>query len=162
GLIAYIVGDNEDSPRTLRAQLNEHLPEYMLPSAYVFLPSLPITTNGKLDRSALPLPDDSAYVKSVYEEPQGEIEETLAKIWSQLLNVEHVSRLDNFFELGGHSLMAVQLISQIRHQLKIELPIADVFVNATLLDLAKNLGISELVLENKLMTESESLEELEW
>ncbi|MFT5757209.1 MAG: amino acid adenylation domain-containing protein [Alteromonadaceae bacterium] len=162
GLIAYIVGDNEDSPRTLRAQLNEHLPEYMLPSAYVFLPSLPITTNGKLDRSALPLPDDSAYVKSVYEEPQGEIEETLAKIWSQLLNVEHVGRLDNFFELGGHSLMAVQLISQIRHQLKIELPIADVFVNATLLDLAKNLGISELVLENKLMTESESLEELEW
>jgi amino acid adenylation domain-containing protein len=161
-LIAYIIADSKNTPRILREQLSNHLPEYMLPAAYVVVPSFPMTTNGKLDRKSLPKPDDSAYVQSVYEEPQGKTEEVLAHIWSELLHVERVGRLDNFFDLGGHSLLAIQLISQIRHQLGVELPIAELFMNAKLLDLANKLNLSDLVTENKLMAESESLEELEW
>ena len=75
---------------------------------------LPLTPNGKLDREALPAPDLEAYGSRQYEAPQGEMEEILAGIWQELLQVERVGRQDNFFELGGHSLLIVQMIERLR------------------------------------------------
>ncbi|CPH82106.1 non-ribosomal peptide synthetase [Burkholderia pseudomallei] len=103
-LVAYYTGDADVA--ALRAQAAQHLPSYMVPSAYVRLDAWPLTPNGKLDRRALPAPADDAYARAEYEAPQGAKEEALAAIWRELLHVERVSRHDNFFELGGHSLLA--------------------------------------------------------
>ncbi|MBD9653175.1 non-ribosomal peptide synthetase, partial [Ensifer sp. ENS09] len=118
-LVAYIVSIDDfaeigDLASMLRAHLAIHLPDYMVPSAFVHLPAFPLTPNGKLDRRALPAPDDEAYARRGYEAPQGEIEQILAAIWSDLLGVDRVSRNDHFFELGGHSLLAVQLMERLR------------------------------------------------
>ncbi|MCW0031967.1 non-ribosomal peptide synthetase, partial [Burkholderia pseudomallei] len=98
-LVAYYTGDADVV--ALRAQAAQHLPSYMVPSAYVRLDAWPLTPNGKLDRRALPAPADDAYARAEYEAPQGAKEEALAAIWRELLHVERVSRHDNFFELGG-------------------------------------------------------------
>ncbi|PBP51158.1 condensation domain-containing protein, partial [Pseudomonas syringae] len=99
---------------SLRGWLQEQLPAYMIPMAYVLLDSMPLTPNGKLDRKALPAPDGDALISRGYEAPQGEIEEVIAVIWQDLLGVEQVGRHDHFFELGGHSLLAVSLIDRLR------------------------------------------------
>ncbi|MFA8322960.1 amino acid adenylation domain-containing protein, partial [Burkholderia pseudomallei] len=96
-LVAYYTGDADVV--ALRAQAAQHLPSYMVPSAYVRLDAWPLTPNGKLDRRALPAPADDAYARAEYEAPQGAKEEALAAIWRELLHVERVSRHDNFFEL---------------------------------------------------------------
>ncbi len=85
----------------------EQLPEYMVPVAYVQLQSLPLTPNGKVDRKALPAPEGDAYSHREYEAPQGELEESLAQLWQDLLKVDRVGRHDDFFALGGHSLLAI-------------------------------------------------------
>ncbi|WP_146043970.1 condensation domain-containing protein, partial [Pectobacterium odoriferum] len=100
----------------LRAHLEKTLPVYMLPDAYVRLPVLPLTPNGKLDRKALPAPDVGSRVTHVYEAPQGVLEETLARIWQELLDLDRVGRHDNFFELGGHSMLAVRLMARMRDE----------------------------------------------
>ncbi|MYM28287.1 amino acid adenylation domain-containing protein [Duganella sp. CY15W] len=144
-LVAYVVA-TPDAPRPdpvqLRTQLAERLPEYMVPLAYVPLEALPLTPNGKLDRKALPAPDSDAYIQHTYEAPQGEIEQVLARIWSELLGIEQVGRQDNFFELGGHSLLAVRLISQLRQQLDIELPLAALFAHPQLAELATQVAVA--------------------
>ena len=93
---------------------------------------MPLTPNGKLDRKALPAPDDEAVARRQYEAPQGETEQTLAALWAELLGVERVGRQDNFFELGGHSLMAVRLLSRIHAALGVELPVATLFAKPVL------------------------------
>ncbi|XP_055309885.1 uncharacterized protein LOC129573419 [Sitodiplosis mosellana] len=114
-LVAYVVADaNTSLAKDLRTYLSTLLPEHMVPVAYVCLPSLPLTPNGKLDRRALPAPDDEAFSRQQYEAPQGEMEETLAKIWCRIFGIEQVSRYDNFFALGGHSLLVVQLLGHLR------------------------------------------------
>jgi hypothetical protein len=120
----------------LRAALLRRLPEYMVPSAFVMLEALPVTSNGKLDRKALPAPDTAALVTREYEAPQGDIEEELATIWQQLLQVERVGRHDNFFELGGHSLLAVQLQARIREELLVDVPLRTLIVVGDLRQLA--------------------------
>ncbi|MBC8947417.1 non-ribosomal peptide synthetase [Xenorhabdus sp. TS4] len=111
-LIAYIVAE-EDSG--LAARLREHLsailPDYMVPVAFVRLNAFPLTPNGKLDRRALPDPDQNAFAHQAYEAPQGEVEIVLAAIWRELLEVEQIGRYDNFFALGGHSLLAMRMIN---------------------------------------------------
>jgi len=92
----------------------------MVPSAFVTLDTIPLTAHGKLDRNALPSPDEQAFVHSIYEPPLGEIEIELAKLWQNLLGVTQVSRHDQFFELGGHSLLATRLLSRIREELGCE------------------------------------------
>ncbi|PPU79102.1 phosphopantetheine-binding protein, partial [Xanthomonas sacchari] len=99
---------------SLRDALSQALPEYMVPSAFVMLESLPLTPNGKLDRQALPVPDRAALASSDYMPPVGEIEQSLATIWQELLGLERVGRQDHFFELGGHSLLAVRLVTRVR------------------------------------------------
>ncbi|WP_438289018.1 amino acid adenylation domain-containing protein [Burkholderia pseudomallei] len=136
-LVAYYTGDADVA--ALRAQAAQHLPSYMVPSAYVRLDAWPLTPNGKLDRRALPAPADDAYARAEYEAPRGAKEEALAAIWRELLHVERVSRHDNFFELGGHSLLAVQLVSRLRQALSVEVALGTVFDAPVLSALASRL-----------------------
>ncbi|MET1080988.1 MAG: amino acid adenylation domain-containing protein, partial [Pseudomonas sp.] len=144
-LVAYLVAtaDGELEPADLRAQLAERLPAYMVPAAYVRLPALPLTASGKLDRQALPAPQDQARAQRAYAAPRGALEQRLAQLWSQLLGVEQVGRDDDFFELGGHSLLAIRLISQLRQQLDLELPLTTVFAQPRLAAQAAQLAEAE-------------------
>ncbi len=140
-LVAYVVPCDVSPPAAtpcvdaLRERLRAALPEYMVPSAVVMLERLPLTQNGKLDRSALPLPDASPLATRQYEPPRGEVEETLADIWRQLLRLDRVGRHDNFFELGGHSLLILQMLEQLR-QAGLPVEVRRVFESPTLADLA--------------------------
>ncbi|MDB6008733.1 MAG: sypB, partial [Gammaproteobacteria bacterium] len=100
----------------LRRHLSALLPEYMMPAAFVSLSQLPLTTNGKLNRKALPAPGIDAYAAHEYEEPQGEIERQLAQVWSEVLNIVRVGRHDSFFALGGNSLSAMLAIERMRRE----------------------------------------------
>jgi len=119
-LVAYVTLDEKplenlygDIVEKLRDQLRECLPGHMIPSALVILDKLPLTSNGKLDRKALPVPDRESYKVLTYEAPLGEAENLLAGIWEDLLNVTQVSRHDNFFALGGHSLKILQMSTKL-------------------------------------------------
>ncbi|CAJ5207160.1 syringomycin synthetase [Burkholderia pseudomallei] len=138
-LVAYYTGDADAT--ALRAQAAQHLPSYMVPSAYVRLDAWPLTPNGKLDRHTLPAPADDAYARAEYEAPQGAKEEALAAIWKDLLPVERISRHDNFFELGGHSLLAITLIEHMRRA-NLHADVTTLFTAPTLADLAVRVGAS--------------------
>ena len=138
-LVAYHVGDGEVSVQSLKDHLAAALPHYMVPAIYVALEALPLTPNGKLDRNALPDPDGTALATSVYEAPQGEVEETLAGIWSDILDVERVGRHDNFFALGGHSLLVISLINRLR-EAGLQTDVRSLFSAPTLADLAASLN----------------------
>ena len=141
-LVAYLVAEAGQEPTAaeLRAQLSAVLAEYMVPGAYVTLESFPLTPNGKLDRKALPAPDGSSAVSRAYEAPQGSTEALVAQIWQELLHLEQVGRHDHFFELGGHSLLAVQLISRLRQELAVEVPLRDLFSHPVLAGFAKTVS----------------------
>ncbi|WP_275431010.1 amino acid adenylation domain-containing protein, partial [Pseudomonas frederiksbergensis] len=140
-LVAYVVAQPEVTLTVawLREQLSASLSEYMVPSAFVILPVFPLTLNGKIDRKALPAPQADAFASQAYEAPQGEIEQTLAGLWADLLNVEQVGRRDNFFELGGHSLLAMRLIERMR-QVDLAVDVRVLFSQPTLLALAAAVG----------------------
>jgi amino acid adenylation domain-containing protein/non-ribosomal peptide synthase protein (TIGR01720 family) len=141
-LVAYVVlnPNSQATPHTLRRFLGEHLPEYMLPTAFILLSALPLTPNGKIDRRALPAPAaERPTWLADYEAPQGPQEELLATLWSEVLGIESISRQDNFFSLGGHSLLAAQLISRIRRTFQLELPLITIFEQPTLAGLANGL-----------------------
>ena len=131
----------------LRAWLKASLPEYMVPSAFVQLDAMPLTSNGKVDRKALPAPDLSALHTQAYEAPKGKTEQQLAAIWQQLLGVKQVGRHDKFFDLGGHSLLAVQFIARVRHDLGRELALVDFFSTPTIACLAETLDTTDGVTE---------------
>ncbi|KAG0001634.1 hypothetical protein BGZ65_003322, partial [Modicella reniformis] len=131
-LVAYVAAEKNDHlVFTLRSHLASCLPDYMVPSAIVRMDSLPLTLNGKIDRKALPAPDLDAFARQDYEEPHGEIEITIAQMWSELLHVDRVSRNDNFFSLGGHSLLAVRLMNRIT-ELGVQLPLSMLFASPCL------------------------------
>ncbi|MBB4129220.1 amino acid adenylation domain-containing protein [Xanthomonas translucens] len=127
-LVAYVTlqPGTASAIADLRTQLLAQLPDYMVPAAFVVLPSLPLTANGKLDRKALPAPDDAAYARREYEAPQGRVETALATTWAELLKLDRVGRFDDFFELGGHSLMVLVVIDKLA-ALGIELKLADIY-----------------------------------
>ncbi|WP_122712816.1 non-ribosomal peptide synthetase, partial [Pseudomonas viridiflava] len=129
-LVAYYTSHEEDTllaPEQMRAHLQASLPDYMVPTAFIELKTLPLTANGKLDRRALPKPERSALFGVSYEAPEGEFEVALAEIWAEVLQVERVGRHDHFFDLGGHSLLAMRMVSQVRQQLGVELPLGELF-----------------------------------
>ena len=140
-LVAYVVplGRSDGLAATLHAHLSGALPDYMVPAAFVTLDAIPLTAHGKLDRNALPFPDEQAFARSCYEPPQGHVETELAKLWQSLLGVKQVSRHDHFFELGGHSLIAVRLLSRISQVFRVVLPLSTLFAQPVLHDLAKAL-----------------------
>jgi amino acid adenylation domain-containing protein len=148
-LVAYLTrqGDSKLAASDLRTRLAESLPDYMLPSAFVMLPAFPVTANGKLDRQALPVPDDDALITRPYKAPQGPVETAITRIWQELLELEQVGRHDDFFELGGHSLLAVQLIARLRQELNVEVALRELFAHSTLEGLAhsvSNAGLAVL------------------
>ncbi|HEX8317689.1 non-ribosomal peptide synthase/polyketide synthase [Longimicrobium sp.] len=137
-LVAYVVGDAD--AETLRAHLAASLPAYMVPAAYVRLEAFPLTSNGKLDRGALPAPDAAAYARGGHEPPRTMTEQVLAEIWTELLGVERVGRRDHFFDLGGHSLLAARLVTRVRAALNPAATVEEVFAHATLHELAARLA----------------------
>ncbi|MFZ0317813.1 MAG: SDR family NAD(P)-dependent oxidoreductase [Candidatus Sulfotelmatobacter sp.] len=124
----------------LRSHLREHLPDYMVPSAFVRLDQLPLTPNGKIDHRALPQPDVSRReVVTPYAEPRSEMERRLARLWREALKVEQVGLHDNFFDLGGHSLLLIQVHSKLREELRLELSAIDLFKYPTISSLTEHL-----------------------
>jgi acyl carrier protein len=119
--------------------LREKLPEYMVPSVLVEMESIPLTANGKADRKALPDPDATEVPADQYVAPRNDAEARLARIWQDVLEEEQVGVHDDFFELGGHSLLAVRLISAIRKEFTVEIPISHVFDYPTIALLAAEL-----------------------
>jgi amino acid adenylation domain-containing protein/non-ribosomal peptide synthase protein (TIGR01720 family) len=136
-LAAYLVCDGEAPTATdLRAFVKEKLPEYMVPSAFVFLAALPLTENGKVDRRALPAPELGRAAERIHVAPRGPVEEALAAIFAEVLRVPTVSAHDGFFELGGHSLLATQVIARARDAFGVELPLRALFEATTPAELA--------------------------
>ena len=143
-LVGYVVSKPDDNLlNILRLHLKSCLPEYMVPSAIVRLDILPINSNGKLDRKALPAPDNEAYAHQVYEKPQGDTETVVADIWAELLQLDRVSRNDNFFALGGHSLLAVQMVERLR-RIGFTLAVSALFKTPTLSALVQSLDVDQV------------------
>ncbi|MGS0628475.1 MULTISPECIES: non-ribosomal peptide synthetase [Photorhabdus] len=133
---------DENLVKKLRCYLCQHLPPHMIPVAYVVLESLPLMSNGKVDRKALSHSDPPTYRHSHYEQPKNELEEMLAGIWSELFLIDKVGRNDNFFHLGGQSLLVVRFIFRLQKETGFLLPCSSVFKNPVLSDLADNMNIS--------------------
>jgi amino acid adenylation domain-containing protein len=138
-LVAYLISEQKQAPthKEIRNFLTSKLPEYMVPSAFAILKSFPLTSNGKVDRRALPAPDAMRpELTGNFVAPRTNIEEVLAAIWAEVLKIEKVGIYDNFFELGGHSLLATQVISRVRQAFQVELPLHRLFESATVADFA--------------------------
>jgi acyl-coenzyme A synthetase/AMP-(fatty) acid ligase/acyl carrier protein len=142
-LVAHIAGPEQDTSG-LRAFLAQTLPDFMIPSAFVFMDALPLTPNGKIDRRRLPEPDDAQHLTPRYVAPRTPTEEALCDIWADVLGVSRVGVEDNFFELGGHSLLAVQLRSRVRSTFDVEISLKSLFDATTVASLARQ--IEELIL----------------
>ena len=137
-LTAYLTFHHQEHPDgdELRAFLKEKLPDYMLPSAFITLSAIPLTQNGKVDRSALPAPAQKRQDRIL---PSTPLEEVLAGIWAQVLGIDQVGINENFFELGGHSLTATQVVARIREIFEIDLPLREFFEGPTIAELARGL-----------------------
>jgi amino acid adenylation domain-containing protein len=123
---------------TLRNHLALSLPDYMVPSFFVYVDKIPLTSNGKVDRKSLPAPDLSLRsIADEYVAPQSTLELSLSSIWSEVLKVEKIGIHDNFFKIGGHSLLATQVISRIRHAYNIDIPLRALFEQPTIAALGK-------------------------
>ncbi|WP_158274217.1 non-ribosomal peptide synthetase [Chromobacterium sp. Panama] len=134
-LVGYLVPtDGEADTAALRRALAEQLPEYMIPSAWVSLPALPLTPNGKLDRRALPAPELAA---RAYRAPGTPLETQLAALFAAVLGLPRIGVDDSFFDMGGHSLLTLQLLSRIREELGVELPLASLFTSGTVAEFAR-------------------------
>ncbi len=146
-LVAYVVARpglaHGASAGNLRAALREELPEHMVPSLFVLLPELPLTSNGKVDRRALPIPGLAAGARQAVA-PRTPVEERVAAVWREVLGLPALSVDDNFFELGGHSLMATQVISRLEVAYGIELGLPALFKAPTVAGLAEAIVAREL------------------
>ena len=140
-LIAYVAhGDNDIQLHQLSGFLQQSLPAYMVPARYVLLKSFPKTTNGKIDRKALPKPSSSIVARvSGYIAPRNELEQKLAFMWQDVLRLSEIGIHDDFFALGGSSLLAVGVVSRLVSELDLELPVRDFFANPTIASLAKHI-----------------------
>jgi amino acid adenylation domain-containing protein len=146
-LVSYIVPAQQPAPTTteLHSFLKEKLPEYMLPSAFVMIDTLPLTRNGKLNRDALPAPDASRpALAASYLAPETELERRIAEIWQDVLGVDRIGLRDNFFELGGHSLLLVQMHARLKETLRHDVSIIELFKYPTIASLAAFLGQDQL------------------
>ncbi|HKV10096.1 MAG TPA: amino acid adenylation domain-containing protein [Thermoanaerobaculia bacterium] len=146
-LVAYLVpeaGGTVDAAG-LRSRLRERLPDYMVPAAFVALDRLPLTANGKLDRKALPAPEEPRpELEPAYLAPRSSVEEVVAGIFSEVIGIGRAGVFDNFFDLGGHSLLATQAVLRINDAFEIEMPLRTLFERPTVAELA--LVIEDLVI----------------
>jgi amino acid adenylation domain-containing protein/non-ribosomal peptide synthase protein (TIGR01720 family) len=147
-LVAYLVfeaNSTEDNLKDVRALLAEKLPEYMIPAHFVQLKALPLTSNGKVDRKALPAPDEvKPELQGKFVAPNTSVEITLTKIWSELLGIEQVGIHDNFFELGGDSIISIQAIAR-ANQVGLRLTPKQIFEHQTIAKLAVHAGTSNKI-----------------
>ncbi len=139
-LVAYLVLEHQNqlSSHQLREYLQENIPDYMIPSIFVFLDAFPLTVNGKIDHRALPQAAQlSDTTKETFVAPRNTIEEMLSTIWSQVLEIERISMDDNFFDLGGHSLLATRMFVQIHDFFQVDLSLRDLFEAPTIVSFAR-------------------------
>jgi acyl carrier protein len=164
-LVAYYVVPNPEQTPTidgLRNFLKQKLPDYMVPSAFVLLDAVPLTPNGKVDRRALPTPDQSRPDQSVtFVAPRSPIEQQLADIWGEVLRLEQVGIHDNFFEFGGHSLLATQVISRLRQAFGVELPVRTLFEAPTVADFGGRLETVRWAVQELQAHESDTMGDYE-
>jgi acyl carrier protein len=147
----------------LQNYLRERLPDYMVPSTFVRLEKLPTLANGKIDRKALPAPDNTRRDRAdTYVAPRNQIEERLAEFWSEILGVERIGIIDNFFDLGGHSLLATQAISRIRETFQVDLSLRSFFAAPTIAALSVSIAenVAAQVSDTELEAVMAELEEL--
>ena len=141
-LVAYVVPKANQilNISELRGYLQQKLPSYMLPEAFVILETLPLTPNGKVDHRVLPAPDKSRNALATeFVSPRTPTEQIVADIWADILGREQIGIYDNFFDLGGHSLLATQVISRLREAFKIDLPLRSLFENPTVINLVERI-----------------------
>jgi natural product biosynthesis luciferase-like monooxygenase protein len=141
-LVAYLVSNEEKAPdlQQLRSFLKERLPDYMVPTLFVALDSLPLTDNGKVNRKALPSPEHRRIdSKTEYVAPRNKLEQSIATIWQEVLKIERVGLMDNFFDLGGHSLLMAQVHGQLKDKLGLDLQLIKLLEHPTISSLAKYL-----------------------
>jgi amino acid adenylation domain-containing protein len=148
-LVAYVVRQREPAatPEALREWLKQQLPDYMVPAALLPLAKIPLTPNGKIDRDALPTPEQAQAQSHVYLAPCTPTEIAVASIWSDVLRRERISLHDNFFDLGGHSLMATQIVSRIREHFHVELAMRTLFERPTIHGVSQAVEASQPVEE---------------
>lgn len=140
-LVAYLLPKQgcDIEENELRVWLKRHLPDYMIPSAFMQLEAFPLTPNGKIDRRALPAPNTLS-VAEEFEAPRNDREQTIAVLWQQLLELQKVGIQQNFFDLGGHSLIAPRLIASINQAFQVALPLRALFAAPTIAELAQMIG----------------------
>lgn len=161
-LVAYVIlgklSDNLAPPgaEMLRISLNAALPDYMVPHAFVVLDRFPLTSTGKVDRAALPAPAPGDYVRRGYDAPLGDVEETLADIWREVLRLDCIGRNDDFFALGGHSLNGMKVMAAVAKRLGVKVPITYLFQYPTISGIANAIG--SLQAQGEATVESDDLE----
>lgn len=143
-LYTHYVGDDQRTEKDIRADLARVLPDYMIPQHWVRVDRMPLTGNGKIDRSALPIPENKNDKRQDITLPRNLVEEELANIWKNVLGVNTISIDDDFFALGGHSLKALQVIHTLKHQQQIDIPIDFLFEHPTIAQLAEKLYSKQL------------------
>nr|WP_314464361.1 non-ribosomal peptide synthase/polyketide synthase [uncultured Clostridium sp.] len=136
-LCAYLVCPEEITVPQLRAYLMKQLPEYMIPTHFIRMEELPKTPNGKLDRKSLPELDGNVSLGVEYKAPENDVEEKIAEIWSEVLDVEKIGVNDDFFALGGQSLKAMQMVTFIHRELDKEIPVGEIFNHPTIKQIAR-------------------------
>ena len=139
-LVAYVASrDVVPTAEDLRSHLGQRLPQYMMPSTFVFLDAMPTTPNGKIDRRALPAPEDlraEADGDDAFAPPADDVERAIGEIWRTVLRVDRVGRHDNFFDLGGHSLLLIQVLTRLERVFSRDVPLMDLFRHPTIAELA--------------------------
>jgi amino acid adenylation domain-containing protein len=169
-LVAYLMSEKGEmlSVSEFRSYLSERVPEYMIPSIYVTLEEMPLTSNGKVDRSRLPEPEHvRPELEQAYEEPENSIQRVVARIWEEALGIERVGIKDNFFELGGHSLLATQVVTRVRDAFQVEMALRSLFESPTVEGLVEKMirmegrsvdleEIARILLELEFISEDEA------
>ncbi|MEH1853289.1 MAG: amino acid adenylation domain-containing protein [Nostoc sp.] len=165
-LVGYIVAETgQDSLQVisqLRRFLKQQLPDFMVPTIFMALEAMPLTPNGKVDRKALPKPDASRpELEANYVAPRTPIEQQIADIWTQVLNVRQVGIYDNFFELGGYSLLGIQVVSRLRQALQAEILMSNLFELPTVAELAERVETLRWATQGIQAADSETADDYE-
>ncbi|WP_075343707.1 non-ribosomal peptide synthetase, partial [Tenacibaculum agarivorans] len=158
-LVGYVVSEGDFDKEAVQLELKNSLPEYMVPTVWVELEAMPLTSSGKLDRKALPGPDGSLLSTKEYVAPRNEVEADIARIWQEVLGLDKVGVYDNFFELGGHSLLVVQLISRLQ-KIDYTIEVKDIFSNPTIAAMsqkASSLSLAYTVPENGITVDTDRI-----
>jgi amino acid adenylation domain-containing protein len=162
-LVAYVVSDAERTSLVdeLRVRMRATLPEYMVPSAFVFLDALPLSQNGKVDKAALPAPTPATEDTRVHVPPDGPVQEAVAAVWKDVLGLESVGAHDNFFDLGGHSMLAARLLGRLHDTFAVDVPLRSLFQQPTVAGLADVIQALQWIDESGRATATGKREEVE-